>query len=338
MTTTSQISQVVTPAAMTPLTPMRRFLGKFDLVRPIFSLGKRTRENTAYSTAADCRSRQDTFNHLENSLSEDISSSPPQIIERARVALQQDDEPFDAIVITTLPCYPFCCHEDLLLMSRQQLINVAATFNARLPHVMKIEISDTVSDAHIRHCIERLAGIVPDIPAAPRRIRSWLDKKRKESEDPQAFLSSKIPQLDKFPSPPASPLAMRASRRRSFTTLISTPPRMLERLDEEDEKSEERPLKKRKVSDVKATPTRFLYEHVGIDMDISPAHQSESAVECERLLATPKENDKKGERTRSIPSPTPGALIHGKSDAKVLELRPPSHRMDVEDAARMDIG
>ncbi|KAF8178901.1 hypothetical protein BJ912DRAFT_811170, partial [Pholiota molesta] len=72
------------------------------------------------------------------------------------VALQQDDEPFDAIVITTLPCYPFCCHEDLLLMSRQQLIKVADTFNARLPQIMKIEISDTVSDAHIRHCIERL--------------------------------------------------------------------------------------------------------------------------------------------------------------------------------------
>jgi hypothetical protein len=91
---------------------------------------------------------------------------------------------------------------------------------------------------------------------------------------------------------------------------------MLERLDEEDEKSEERPLKKRKVSDVKATPTRFLYEHVGIDMDISPAHQSESAVECERLLETPKVNSKKSERTRSIPLGTPDALIYGKSDAK----------------------
>lgn len=316
---TPQIPQVVTPSAMVPLTPMRRFLGKLDLVRPTFFLGKRTRENTAYFTAADCRTRQYTSNHSEaeeNSLSENISSSPPQIIERARVALQQDDEPFDAIVITTLPCYPFCCHEDLLLMSRQQLINVAATFNAHLPHVIKIEISDTVSDAHIRHCIERLAGIVPDIPAAPRRIRSWLDKKRKESEDPQTFLSSKIPQLDKFPSPPASPLAMRASRRRSFATLISTPPRMLERLDEEEEQSEERPLKKRKVSGIKATPTRFLYEHVGIDMDISPAHQLESTVGCEMLLTTPRINDKKDERIRSAPLGTPDALIHCKSDAE----------------------
>ncbi|KAF9481752.1 hypothetical protein BDN70DRAFT_777699, partial [Pholiota conissans] len=72
------------------------------------------------------------------------------------VALQQNDEPFDAIVITTLPCYPFCCHEDLILMSRQQLVEVATIFNAHLPQVLKIEISDMVTDAHIRHCIEKL--------------------------------------------------------------------------------------------------------------------------------------------------------------------------------------
>ncbi|KAF8960803.1 hypothetical protein BDZ97DRAFT_1665277, partial [Flammula alnicola] len=76
--------------------------------------------------------------------------------QRARLAIQQDDQPLDAIVVTTLPCYPFCCHEDLLMMTRHQLIEVAALFNAHLPCAMQIEVSETVTDAHIRHCIETL--------------------------------------------------------------------------------------------------------------------------------------------------------------------------------------
>ncbi|KAF8871134.1 hypothetical protein CPB84DRAFT_1624396, partial [Gymnopilus junonius] len=76
------------------------------------------------------------------------------------LAIQQHDQPLDAIVITTLPQYPFCCHEDLLTMSRSQLVSVASLFNDHLPSSPSgsrlIDVSERTSDAHIRHCIEVL--------------------------------------------------------------------------------------------------------------------------------------------------------------------------------------
>ncbi|KAF8154431.1 hypothetical protein B0H34DRAFT_660259, partial [Crassisporium funariophilum] len=79
-----------------------------------------------------------------------------QTNQRARLAIQQHDEPLDAVVITTLPSYPFCCHEDLIMMSRQQLVEVASFLNSRLPRQSQIELGDAVTDANIRHSIETL--------------------------------------------------------------------------------------------------------------------------------------------------------------------------------------
>ncbi|PBK64803.1 hypothetical protein ARMSODRAFT_866600, partial [Armillaria solidipes] len=70
------------------------------------------------------------------------------------IALQNEDACEDAIVITTLDTVPFCCHEDLLTMSRSQLVQVATTLNARLPAVLRINTSLNRSDSFIRNSIE----------------------------------------------------------------------------------------------------------------------------------------------------------------------------------------
>ncbi|KAI0339205.1 hypothetical protein BDW22DRAFT_1303397, partial [Trametopsis cervina] len=72
------------------------------------------------------------------------------------IALQNDDADEDAVVITALTTVPFCCHADLLLMKREQLIEVASTLNLKLPLAMRIDISTMRSDNFIRHSIELL--------------------------------------------------------------------------------------------------------------------------------------------------------------------------------------
>ncbi|KAI0764745.1 hypothetical protein C8Q74DRAFT_1168590, partial [Fomes fomentarius] len=74
----------------------------------------------------------------------------------ACVALQNEDTTEDAIVITALDVIPFCCHADLVTMSRPQLLVVADTMNAKLPLAMQIDTHPARSDASIRHSIELL--------------------------------------------------------------------------------------------------------------------------------------------------------------------------------------
>ncbi|KAJ6513805.1 hypothetical protein C8R47DRAFT_915115, partial [Mycena vitilis] len=70
------------------------------------------------------------------------------------MALQNDDLAEDAVVITALSTLPFCCHEDLLTMSRPALLAVAESLNAKLPAVLHISVSRNRSDAAIRSEIE----------------------------------------------------------------------------------------------------------------------------------------------------------------------------------------
>ncbi|KAF8800050.1 hypothetical protein BYT27DRAFT_6842465 [Phlegmacium glaucopus] len=296
-----------------PFTPMRRFFFKLELLKPIAALGKRVRDQSHLA---------DILEHLpENKPSKTIDYPPigssssittpepktaafikdrvgQQTRERtARIALQQHDQPLDAIVITTLPSYPFCCHEDLLMMSRSQLVEVAMLLNSRLPASSQIELIDGISDAHIRHSIETLVGIVPDMPGAPKAIKSrpfeWMNTREIDllTDPEQAIL----------PSPPTSPLSMRVSRRQEKALpVMMSPPHLLERLEEEDENdffTMKRPLKKRKVSksaivpvsdtsildqdiDMEVrTPTRALYlrlpmsvESPTLFMGLAPSH------------------------------------------------------------------
>lgn len=295
-------------AKAVPLTPIRRLLRKLKSTRPIISLGKRNRDSHNGAVPFAIQGVTGTSSSSIGSaaagadLSDSTSTLSYQPAGKSVVALQNEDVPNDTIIITTLPCYPFCCHEDLIMMSRQQLVEVALTLNAHLPLVMQIEISEALTDAHIRHSIEIVIGIVPDTPGAPKAARSWPAKSRAlETKEKDTWLelgSDSTTNLDILPSPPTSPLAMRNSRRRGFS-LVGTPPRRLDRLDEEDEGIiTERPLKKRKVSHSKATTTRFIYDRMAVDhMDISSDYGQPLNSTNRQMFSTLLDDDDYGFRS-----------------------------------------
>ncbi|KAJ7074405.1 hypothetical protein C8F01DRAFT_970787 [Mycena amicta] len=67
------------------------------------------------------------------------------------MALQNEDFAEDAVVITALSTLPFCCHEDLLTMSRAALITVAESLNEKLPPALRISVGRTRIDTTIRN-------------------------------------------------------------------------------------------------------------------------------------------------------------------------------------------
>ena len=322
-----------------PMTPIRRFLCTLDLIQPILALGKRNRDCGCISLSGaegpaeglpslpdgrDSHSIDGQETVPPSSLSRQKSTrkspshSPGALPQRsrrpARLAIQHDDHSFDAVVVTTLPCYPFCCHEDLLTMSRQQLVEVAALFNSRLPSSRQIEVSDAATNAHIRHSIETLVGIVPDVPGAPKGVKS-----RTMSKDDRISLSLEDSIFGILPSPPTSPLAMRVSRRRGVP-LIASPSRTLGCLQEEDEDqlfAIKRPFKRRKVSEANATLTRFSYgtiEEGSMDLTSPARALTFSTTGSFEMLFTPA----------SIVSPGSGMVLSSPVQKRVADSDDPT--------------
>ncbi|KAJ3842450.1 hypothetical protein F5878DRAFT_395136 [Lentinula raphanica] len=189
----------------------------------------------------------------------------------ARVALQNVDDTYNAVVITALEDIPFCCHEDLLTMSRAQLIAVARSLNAKLPAVMRIDTSDQRTDVFIRKSIEVLVGISKPIlvgsrtttlsgaepPGAPRAVKtrkvlsveeienSTLENSQARWDTPSgedAHIDRSALWSPSSPGPLSSPLAKRAiirstrvARSSELGTLATTGTPKLARLEEEDE-------------------------------------------------------------------------------------------------------
>jgi hypothetical protein len=152
----------------------------------------------------------------------DVSHRP----KHACIALQNEDQADDIVVITKLDTVPFCCHEGLLAMSRDQLVAVAQSLNAKLPAAMQIDVSTYLPDIFIRHSVEHIVGLRRSVPPAPKAIKVQSDV------DPIGFDLS----------PPSSPLATRTRRAYERTELS--------RLDEEDEEGTvmfRRPSKRRKL-------------------------------------------------------------------------------------------
>ncbi|TFK23900.1 hypothetical protein FA15DRAFT_670100 [Coprinopsis marcescibilis] len=77
----------------------------------------------------------------------------------ACVAIQEVDDTLDAIVITTLPRYPFCCHANLMSLPRDRLLEVIRLLNSRLPRARQIPTSSDCPNWLLRSCIEALVGI-----------------------------------------------------------------------------------------------------------------------------------------------------------------------------------
>ncbi|KIJ95936.1 hypothetical protein K443DRAFT_312900 [Laccaria amethystina LaAM-08-1] len=245
-----------------PLTPMRRFFFKLELLKQ--SSSSETGDSSSsrshpFILGAPLQDEMINVNELSAVSSATLSSdrvrtshshpAPQTRIQRACLAIQQHDQPFDAIVISTLPSYPFCCHEDLLTMTRAQLIGVAQLLNSRIPPVTRLKVEEDVSDADIRAWVEILVGIKFAVPGAPKAVRCRPPVTNGEEDKEKFDLDANV---DAMPSPPTSPLSMRISRRQEKSLpLLSSPPRPLECLDEAEEDifTSNRPLKRRKIQD-----------------------------------------------------------------------------------------
>ena len=69
-------------------------------------------------------------------------------------------------------------------MSREELVNVAQTLNAKLPLALAIDTSDGRPFSFTRNAIEVSVGIRPEVPAGPLRTDTM---KMPESENPHFF-------------------------------------------------------------------------------------------------------------------------------------------------------
>lgn len=160
----------------------------------------------------------DTDSEVESTADErdaaSLHGTPTASPHRARVAIQQEDTSLDAIVVTTLPNYPFCSHEDLLRMSRAELITVARAMNARLPanSASQIPTDDRVLEAAVRSQIEALVGIRPPVPMAPKAVKCAQSLSVAMDVDHGTDGDEAVE--GRIPSPPSSPLAMREKRRK----------------------------------------------------------------------------------------------------------------------------
>lgn len=83
------------------------------------------------------------------------------------VAIQNEDAAEDVIVVTSLDRRPFCCHADLLLMKREQLLTVASVLNEKLPVALQIDTSRP--ESYIRNSIEFTVGLRNNPPDAPTK-------------------------------------------------------------------------------------------------------------------------------------------------------------------------
>lgn len=216
-----------------PRTPvMKRILR--DVFKPSVALGKRSREDEEENVAP--------------------MGSLPAKDKPNCVALQNEDHDEDAVVITALDTLPFCCHADLLIMSRAELVDTAQTLNFKLPKVLQIDTHDSHSDNRIRRSIEILVGIRSDTPRAPKRNRSFtLNTSDVDASYDQSDTSTILP-----PSP-ISPLAFRERCNISSREPLASPGALASlREEEEDSFGSDRPSKRRRTTEPlqHSTPTR----------------------------------------------------------------------------------
>ena len=156
------------------------------------------------------------------------------------VAIQNEDATEDAVVITSLDNVPFCCHADLLLMNREQLLAAASVLNERLPAALQIDTDR--SESYIRNSVEFIVGI--------------------RSEPPDAPVKPATPSRKFVPSSPISPLAKRGHSHNSQLAVSSS---LLGDVTEEEEPEGshiitphqpcKRPLKRRKLIRGPVSPT-----------------------------------------------------------------------------------
>ncbi|TDL20529.1 hypothetical protein BD410DRAFT_708177, partial [Rickenella mellea] len=72
------------------------------------------------------------------------------------LAIQIEDIDVDAVVITAFPRVPYCCPDELVEMSRSELLNVVAFMNESLPVAGTIDTGVARRDEDIKREIEGL--------------------------------------------------------------------------------------------------------------------------------------------------------------------------------------
>jgi len=240
-----------TQGQVVPVTPIRKLLCRLPSLRRKRSLRTSSSRSVAEGDAlttptwpplgrsfSNLDAYTSTHIHCSNSLAQP---------KRAQLAIQQYDRVHDAIVVSTLPYYPFCCHQDLLAMTRPRLLQTAYLFNSCLSFNNRFTDLEVSSDANIRLRIEGLVGIVPGPIDEIKAISNSFEQC----------------ELDMAITPPSSPLAMYPSRRNGM--LRSPPPRLLDVLVEEDERdfsSYRRTVKKRKVDSRKTEASQVSFDEL----------------------------------------------------------------------------
>ncbi|KAK1227101.1 hypothetical protein PQX77_009934 [Marasmius sp. AFHP31] len=193
-----------------PFTPMRKLFLKADRTQAPPQRVRKRRSN--YSIVPTPSSSHHPKHH----------HAPPT----TRIALQNEDPEMDAVVITALDSVPFCCHEELVGMTRDELVEAAEKMNEKLPGVLCVDVGKGVTGRGIRNAIEVLVGI--RIREGRREGLGEEEEEDGEGEDgegDEGLLG-------------ASPLGQRGTGRR--TSVFGSPcvtPR-LERLVEEEEDGE----------------------------------------------------------------------------------------------------
>ena len=216
-------------------------VGRFilDVIKPtpaLTSLGKRERGNDS--------SEYDTTRVSESSTAQ--AHDAPRSSHHACVALQNEDLTEDAVVITALNTIPFCCHADLVTMSRLQLLAVADILNAKLPLAMQIDTGSSRTDTWIRHSIEFLVGIresMPDSPADPLTRSHTRGVTSLDNGTPATPRSGRGRNVS---ASPMSPLASRGRPNMSF----GTPSLAVLREDSGEGHPEAPPQKRRRTENV----------------------------------------------------------------------------------------
>jgi hypothetical protein len=303
--------------AKKPCTPVcKRFL---DLVRPAIALGKRNR-NPSPDDRADAASR--------------IYSSPVANIRLKRsssVALQNEDGDLaETIIITALENIPFCCHEDLLTMTRLQLFAVAEALNSKLPVALRIDIKPSSTDSFVRNAIELIVGIKRPVPGAPKAVKLGL---------------SSMADPDKSVSPPTSPLATKNRPR----DVYQASPRLAV-LKEEDEgtvmATHERPAKKRKVSgqiDIPVTKKRRASSQAVVSIRHTRSARAASSTlavktapkrtRSQRLPASQISPPRSSRVLRSHSQKLPAEMKNIEIDTSFITMQRPRYRFRYKEAA-----
>lgn len=245
-----------------PFTPVRRLFFKLDRLRPGNGLRILRHGNPEPDPVVDTPPEQPVEPRSYHVLLQHKQASHTP----ACMALQNDDVAEDAVVITALTALPFCCHEDLLTMSRTALVGVCQALNAHLPAVLRITLHHTRTDAAIRHEIEFVVGLRTkmEVPQAPRAERARLGDR---GHVPEVDVNEEMNR-----TPPTSPLAQRGRRMVQIYGTPGTP--MLERLTEEDEEDEDRPAKRQRTQ----SAVKVSEASMDIEMGAAPIRPAPCAL------------------------------------------------------------